>query len=213
MIDNTAPYIRKGDIVVLAPEYLFFYGRMMYGEEELLRTVLEVSLEKKPQLSFDQFQNMASYLLKYGLSKCKPSEYFNFQKDLYYGVNSFNKYGDANAHWGEKGKDFPPYIIHGDYNSDLIDLMNNFRNQTEKKGARLFISFPGYQKASYEINKRQVKRVHSELRKSKFTLLGTPEKYLMEGEMLFDSPYHLTKDGADRRTRRLIKDIQPYLSN
>ena len=43
MMDNTLPYIKSGDIVVVSPEYQEFYGTVAYGKEELLRTIIDIS--------------------------------------------------------------------------------------------------------------------------------------------------------------------------
>jgi hypothetical protein len=90
MIDNTLPYIRSGDVVVLVPEYTHYFRSLNYGSEELLRTILDIDINEIKHLNLNQVANMISFLPKYGLSKFKPTEYLNGGDSEIYSVNSFN---------------------------------------------------------------------------------------------------------------------------
>ena len=91
MMDNTIQYIREGDIIILAPEYSHFYGRSIYGGEELLRTVADIDLSKLLTLKKEQLVNISKSLVKYSSSKFKPTEYWDLKESDIYSVNSFNK--------------------------------------------------------------------------------------------------------------------------
>jgi len=209
MMDNTIKYVKEGDVIILAPEYLQFYGSMVYGGEELLRTVADLGFSKIGDLNKNQLKNVSKFLLKYSFSKFKPTEYFGFEESDVYSVNSFNQYGDVFTHWVMEQRDFRPYeTIKSDYNPHTIELMSDFRTAVEKKGASLFVTFPGYQASSYENNIANIKRVEKELIAHKFKLLGTPERYKIPDEMMFNTPYHLLKIGVDYRTKSLIEDFK-----
>ena len=92
MMDNTIQFIKEGDIVVLAPEYDHFYGSFVYGSEELLRTVVDVTFLP---LKSPQVKNIYKFIPKLALSKLNPIEYFGFNESDIYSVNSFNEYGDV----------------------------------------------------------------------------------------------------------------------
>jgi hypothetical protein len=49
--------------------------------------------------------------------------------------------------------------------------------------------------------------IRDELEKN-FTVLGTPERYMMPDSLMFNSSYHPNKKGVDIRTSRLIEDIK-----
>ena len=209
LMNNTLKYVRKGDIIILAPEYSHFYGRSIYGGEELLRTICDIDATKLLNLDKEQLKNISKYILKYSFSKFKPTEYWGFKESDVYSVNSFNKYGDACAHWTMKQQKFPSFdAIRNTYNPNAIKLINKFKNELENKGAKLYITFPSYQATSYDKSIKQIKRVEKELISNKFQLLGTPERYRMPDTMMFNTPYHLLKKGVDYRTKLLIEDIK-----
>ena len=209
MMDNTIQYIKENDIIILAPEYSHFYGRSVYGGEELLRTVADIKLSKLFDLKKEQFKNISNYILKYSFSKLKPTEYFGFKESDVYSVSSFNKYGDVNAHWEMQQQNFPPSeTIKTSYNSNTIKLIDAFRIELEQKGASLFVTYPSYQASSFDKSIKQIKRVEKELINNNFELLGTPERYRIPDKMMFNSTYHLLKIGVDYRTELLIEDLK-----
>jgi hypothetical protein len=210
MMDNTLNYIKKGDVIILAPEYSHFYGRSIYGGEELLRTVADINPLDIMDLETEQKKNTSKYLLKYIFSKFKPTEYFGFKESDIYSVNSFNKYGDVYTHWTMKQQKFSSAdTIRSIYNNpDAIKFIDSFRIELEKKGAKLFITYPSYQASSYDKSINQIKKIEQELLENNFELLGTPERYRIPDAMMFNTSYHLLKKGVDYRTKLLIEDLK-----
>jgi len=209
MMDNTLNYIKKGDVIILAPEYSHFYGRSIYGGEELLRTVADINPLDIMDLETEQKKNTSKYLLKYSFSKFKPTEYFGFKESDIYSVNSFNKYGDVYTHWTMKQQKFSSAdTIRSIYNPDAIKFIDSFRIELEKKGAKLFITYPSYQASSYDKSINQIKKIEQELLENNFELLGTPERYRIPDAMMFNTSYHLLKKGVDYRTKLLIEDLK-----
>jgi hypothetical protein len=209
MMDNTIQYVKESDIVILAPEYDHFFGRFVYGGEELIRTVADIELSKIFELKNEQLKNISKYILKYSFSKLKPTEYFGYKDSDIYSVSSFNQYGDVYTHWKMQQQNFPSFdTIKTNYNSNTIKLIDNFKIELEKKGANLFITYPSYQASSFDKSIMQIKRVEKELINNNFELLGTPERYRIPDSMMFNTPYHLLKTGIDYRTKLLIEDIQ-----
>ncbi len=209
MMDNTLQYVRKNDIIILAPEYSQFYGRYVYGGEELLRSVADVEFLDMFKLSVEQFKNISEYIIKYSYSKLKSSEYSGFKESDVYSVNSFNQYGDVDAHWNMEQRSFAPYgAINKDYNPNTIELINDFRVELNKKEANLLVTYPGYQASSFDRSINQIKRVEKELLNNNFEILGTPKRYRIPDSLMFNTPYHLLKKGVDYRTKLLIEDIK-----
>jgi len=209
MMDNTIEYVKPGDIVILSYEYQHFFNREVFGGNELLRTVLEVSPESIKTLSHNQLFNIFKFIPKYALSKIKPSEYFNMKpRSILYSRSSFNKYGDVFTHYRFAQKLFKPYKkIKGNINSEIICRIQQFKNKVEEKGATFYVTFPCYQATSFENSKCAIIAVENEL-KQHFVLLGSAERYKMADSLMFDTPYHLTKEGVDFRTKLLIEDLK-----
>ncbi|MGJ3234263.1 hypothetical protein [Marivirga sp.] len=213
MMDNTLPYIRKNDLIIMSPEYAHFFGTFAYGRTELLRTVLDVDKREALKLGSKQWINIIRYFPKYCLTKLKPSEYFNVEEDKFYGVNSFNKFGDTYSHWGEEPQNFTPFVrTKKSFNHNTINEILEFEKNIKAKSAELYIVYPGIQSTSFNNIYEQIKKVEKELNKTSLSIIGNPEKYKMADSLCFNSPLHLTKEGMDFRTTQLIKDLKTIIN-
>jgi len=212
MLDATERYVRAGDIVVVVPEYAHFDGSIAYGNESLLITVMDVSRSDLSLLRRQHWVNLIRHIPRFALSKLKPTQYFRIKLEGVYGVDSFNEYGDTNYHWGLPKRKFAPFGRgRQPFNYSVVDELCDFEKRINEKGAVLFVTFPGFQDISYENQKERIMKVEEELKKSGFHLLGTPERYKMPNSFMFDTPYHLTKQGVDYRTQLLIEDLKNAL--
>lgn len=214
MMDNTLPYIKEGDVVIISPEYEQFYGDFAYGADAMVHTVLDVSRSSICSLRIKQWVALCEGIPQYSLSKFDPAEHFKLKPNPYYSVNSFNEYGDESAHWSAKHLTVAPYEKFSDkYNPETITELIRFRDELQQKGAKLLIVYPDYQASSFNNCRDNITKVESELTKTSLTILGSPERYEMPDSLMFDTPYHLVKEGVDQRTKLLICDIRQALLN
>ena len=212
MMESTLPYIREGDIVVLVPEYSQFLDDNSYGGLELFRTIMDVKKSDLFKLNLKQFFGILKYFPNYALSKMNYHEYFNVEESDIYSVDSFNEFGDVNAHWKMKKQDFYPIVKNSEnLNYSVFDEIVKFERKIKEKKAILFISYPGLQKTSFENLKEEIKNIEKIYKENNFIILGTPERYMMPESMMFNTPYHLLKSGVDLRTSLLIEDIKKAL--
>lgn len=215
MMSNSLQYIRKGDIVILVPEYQQFYGDYAYGNEgeELTRTIFDVNISKIDLLNFKQIINVIKVLPKYSFSKFKVNEYFGLKESKIYSVNSFNNYGDAYMHWGLKKEDFKPFDhIVGNLNQEVFKEIKEFQTKIVKRKAVMFISYPGYQYTSFQNSKNNIKQIVNQFYRYNFNRIGSPEEYMIPDSLMFNTPYHLQKKGVDFRTNLLIYHIKQQLN-
>jgi hypothetical protein len=212
MMDNALNYVREGDIVIIAAEYQQFYKNFAFGGQDLVRLVADYDFKSILFLTKDQLAGFAKNSPDYILSKFNPQEYFLYHINPAYDSNIFNEFGDSSAHWRMEPRDFSPsQYFEGNLNFNLIQKMIEFEKALENKRARLFLSYPCYQKESFEINEGQIKNIEKEIIKRGFDILGTPERYIFEDDFMFDTPYHLTAEGVNRRTSLLIEDLREKL--
>jgi hypothetical protein len=216
MIDNTFQYCKKGDIVVLIPEYYHFYRDYNGGSEELLRTLLEVKPSNIKLLNINQIVNSMPFLGKTIRSKLNILAYFNVKLDINnaYSVNSFNKYGDAYVHWAKDSKLFSPNekIDTIAYNPKVIELIKIMEEKLIQKGCILYVAFPAFQETSFNRSVDAIKIVEAEYIENNFLILGNAERYRMPDSLMFDTPYHCNKKGVDLRTRYIIEDLKLILN-
>ena len=215
MMDDVLEHIKPGDIVVMAPEYQHFYGSYAYGRHSLLITVVDIDRDSLNNLSIKQWLDILPFFPHFSFSKLKPSEYF-FQQSKKIGVyerRSFNQYGDVDIHWSHPGKKVRPNDKFSDtLNENLIQAIVEFRDKLSQKGAILYVTFPGYQQASFDKNKEEISKIEKKLSENNFLLLGYPERYKIPNNMMYNTPYHLTKEGVDLRTQRLIEDLSQAIN-
>ncbi len=211
MLSNTIQYVKRKDIIILVPEYEHFYWDYNRGTQHLFRTIFDVNPSKIRLLNQIQMLNIVKYIPKYTVSKFKSTEYINVKENMVYGVNSFNQYGDTYTHWELGRKKFKPYSkIRGEFNQSVMERIKEFQAEIEKRNATLLISFPGLQDASYFNMTEQIKKVEAEYIKNGLIVLGSSKRYMIPDKMMFNTPYHLNKNGVDYRTSLLIEDFQKY---
>jgi hypothetical protein len=214
MMDNTVQYIQKGDIVVLVPEYQQFFSEYYLGSsEELLRTIADVNSANYKLLSLKQRFNLLAFIPHFSLSKLNPTEYFNVKEDAdgIYSVHSFNQYGDAYKHWKLEKVKFPPFSLNTGFNPKVIQGIKQFQSDLSAKDATLFVSYPCFQDISFFKSMQAIKEIETQYIKNGFTILGTPERYMMPDSLMFNTAYHLNKKGVDYRTELLIEDLKAKL--
>lgn len=209
MMDNTLPYVKSGDIVVLVPEYQQYLGSYAYGNQGLLRLLMDVDATGFSYLKKKQWFKLPKNLPDYFISKFDPNEYFDVKVNPAYRRDIFNDYGDSDAHWALKKQGFDPdEFTKKKLNKGIIKEMKSFEKNVNDLGAQLFISYPCFQATSFEINEKEIESIENEIKSNNFRVLGSAERYKMADTLMFDTPYHLIKQGVDLRTILLIEDIK-----
>ena len=208
MLDNTQQYVRKNDVIIIVPEYLLFYQPYDVTSDYLLRVVFDVAPEKRKLLSIKQELNLLEYLPKFSLSKFRPSQYRGFKENAIYGVNSFNEFGDCDAHWNLEKTKFPPDSIGGMFNEAVVKKIKEFESIARSKGAAVYLTYPCLDRVSFNISKDKILYVEKKLKEYEFDLLGDAQRYVMPTEMMYNTPYHLNKNGVDLRTDLFIEDYK-----
>ena len=214
MMDCTLPYIKASDIVIIAPEYANFYGDNAYGGEALAKMLLDVEPSYFQKLRLKQWFNVIGFVPKTVATRFFPTEYINVKEDKINSINSYNEYGDIYTHWNLKPRafvsleDFP-----GEFNDTIISNLRIFERSIHERGGRMFITFPAFNHTSFSKCKSKIMRIEHQLEAAGFCLLGKAERYVFEDSMMFNSSYHLSKEGVDMRTGLLVDDLRMALAD
>jgi hypothetical protein len=208
MLENYKTFLKSGDIVVVSPEYEQFFGDYAYGEEVLVRTILDVNRNNYNLLQFKHYALHLGAVPKILLSKLNIDEYTFKCEGGFYERNSFNQYGDVDVHWNTDFSSFTRNAIQGDYNYALVDYLKKYKNEMVNKGVEVYITFPCYESKSFAENIDKIKYHEREIIATGIELLGTPERYCFDKSFCFNSPYHLNRSGVEMRTNLLISDLQ-----
>lgn len=214
MMDEVIKFIKKGDLVILVPEYGNFYENNAWGSGyELLVTTLEVNNEYL-KLRPKQLISTLKYLPQYTRAKINPRNYLaKVDTNDIYSRKSFNQFGDAKNHW-EMDRVPGSYISYdsgSNFNGEIISEILKFSIKLNELGATLLFSFPCTQEAAAGSINPDIKEVEAQIKKTGLNILGTPRTFMFPDSLMFNSTYHLTKRGADLRTLKLIRLLKPFL--
>ena len=215
MINEVKPSIRKGDIVVLSPEYHhFFNNSLLDGEKILVALLFDVNRTDLKYITFTQALHLIPLTVEYSVSKLMRKELdvmdedVNNEFDKNYKRNSFNKYGDEVMHWN-----YPNQVIHQmvgtsaseDVSSSTLDLIRDFDQYLRTKGAKLIIIPPAFMASSYSGYQKVIGNITIKLKEQKTPFKIKPKSFVFPDSLYFNTVYHLNKQGVKQRTDSIVR--------
>jgi len=125
---------------------------------------------------------------------------------------AFNEYGDINYPRTTNEYTFTKTSVGvPGINSTCINRLNEFNKYCNEKGATLLVAgYPiGY--GEFTPDKKLFIDFWERLKKElDCTVISNIEDYFIEYKYFYDTPYHLTDEGAKIRTNQLIEDLKNY---
>jgi len=211
MIQNYLENMKPKDIVILAPEYHHFFGDFMNGHESTIYYNSIGKLNPFQDLDFKQLLNVLPYFPKFLFKKLDPREYFGFSRSKYFASYHFDKYGDLKKHWSMNNRPFKSNNeFEKEYNENVIEYIKEFEKKLDNANCELYIIPPSYNLTSGINNKKSVNIVSRKLKNSGLSIIGKHEDYIFIDSLFFNSPYHLNKEGTNKRTLMLINDFKKF---
>lgn len=207
--------VTPGDIYVVNH---ISYWRYDYIESPLLAwTTFENHLKlwrlmKKTDYS-NMYHSFSAYVKKIISRRNNFIDDSKASEDNAYLRSSFNEYGDI-ATYRE-----PTY---GDYSADIyppsvdiseVEALNEWKKYLEERGATLLIAgfpihidqWPEYADENY-MDSYQAELID----KMDCDVISDWRDYCYTSEYFYDTPYHLTSEGARLRSEQLVKDLQKW---
>ncbi len=205
--------VRQGDIVYLSPEYYldlkgdfklkrytgqFFPEANSYYQSNPLKDGMQeikIHIEKtRNEIKAFRFNN--------------PATDKNAKNEIsVYSRKAFNKYGDVVAHLGQA----KPEIINDrtalQYRYwEGIKVLNEFNDFAKANKVKVFFVYPNYPQSEYEKNKKAIKGLAADLAKDlTIEIINRPEDFLYDDTLFFDTIYHLSKEGREKRTEAMLR--------
>ena len=225
MLAQVRPYIKRGDIVVIVPEYDQFYGDFSNGDNTLntallyapadrigdfIRSYSVVDVVLRPRVE----NTRRSFLHALAAAAGKEKEFFPPDTNPVYNRRSFNEYGDVVSHIGKKGmhpdsifvSHLPPLA---DFNAETIEDLNGIADKAKDEGARAYFMFPSYIDRSYTINVGAIDSLTRKLTKGmRIPVVGTAADFSYPKNLFFDTRYHLNEEGRRLRTLEMVKILR-----
>lgn len=205
MLDEVKPYLKFGDIVVIIPEYEQFTGDLFYGDKTLIE-VAALTHNKLPILSMPIMQ-LANNVLKLNeyIFNYSPGRSSNLNTDPIYARNSFNSFGDVTAHLflpNEKySRDYK--AISTIINKTAVQYLHNFIATNMARGITALIFYPCLERTYYYRNEVIIMEIEKALNANGIKALSTPQDFLYNDELFFNSNYHLNMQGRQLFTDKL----------
>jgi len=139
IIDDCFPRLKRGDILVLSPEYGHFFGKMAYGEVPMADLVYLSGFRLAGKLNWRQWYSLIDNTPKYLRTKLEYA-FLNslpMAKDSVYSLSAFNKYGDVVAHWKNDGNKYSEPLktpCLGEWNSVFFSYLIGELGLLQKRG-------------------------------------------------------------------------------
>jgi len=219
MLREVEEDIRKGDIVVVTPEYEHF-GRELVTE--VLFTVLEHRAENLDYLEsvqvpmlLDRAHIYFGQVARAGLRRLRGARVKPVS--LPYCRDGVDGFGDMVGHRGLPSQDLSKlhmFIAPFDngYIDDVVTRLNAFHDHCEQRGAQAVLAYPAAPSEKMLPHIDRIRSVAAAVREEcRMPVLNTPATAAMPLAQFYDTVYHLGPAGARVRTERLLEWLKPYL--
>ena len=140
-----------------------------------------------------------------------------YESDPVYSRSGFDRFGDlTTSRRSQISYSFMELDI-SIVTSDGLGRYNELCRELTERGASCCFTFPAYPAGNSTAQEIApwvddfATKVTSLLDDRYITVISRIEDCFIQGPVFYDSPYHLTPEGADIRTQRLISDLKVYL--
>jgi hypothetical protein len=221
-IEVILPHVRKGDTVVLVPEYEMLFTGLWPFQKQYYRWFLAVDpaaawrlyyARQKPEVLFADFLMLmrdklgALFVIPFkGNHSLAGNGYIRYEQVV-------NRFGDGS----EEIRPAPPDQLAGRnnvYQADafkptVVEELNEFTARLVARGARVLLTFGVFPDGEYALNQKLIEATAGQLRDDgTFQVLGHPRDFLYPYSEFSDSVNHLRLAARTLRTRRLAELLQ-----
>ncbi len=217
MLSDVLPYIQKGDIIILSPEYEQFGETYNGGIQNTLLYATDPTSAKNIT-STHQIPGLISHTLmllqiesaeiqrriKREPEKCK-------EKTGVYCKSSFNDFGDIVSHHTKEPiniKQRTVTMYNKNPSTESLRGIAMFAHKATKKGALVVFSFPPLATRYFDANSATIEQYEAAIKTIPFlVVLDKPSDHRYDESLFFDTEYHLSMEGKEERTRRLLSKL------
>ncbi|MBD0320667.1 MAG: hypothetical protein ICV87_10060 [Gemmatimonadetes bacterium] len=219
MLGEVKPYVQRGDVIVVSPEYAQFYG-MLDGEVTLpdmaaiypraFASFSSVGQALTLSRSFSDHVSGRVALLGARLKGQSAA----IQDPVYF-RRGFNRRGDLESHLGRPAQDISALsLVAAEADTSAFDEraiaeLNRFQRFAREHGATAVLVLPRIPDAHYRRQARLIDFAHRRLRAESGMLVAADlSSTILPGSSFYDTPYHLTAEGRARNTDAIIRAIR-----
>lgn len=219
-LDESLPYIKPGDIVVLQIEYgNFFSGGN--GEPETLPLLLNaIGWENARRMNAAQLRNVTAGIPQVAWTNLKRLAKWPITHTLdtqprtdkfVYTRSGFNAYGDEVSHLRFSNQPANPgtATTHQTVDKEFIHYLKHTISLYEKRGARVIILPPASSQANFRLHYNS--HIGEALESIGHAYAKPPEQMTVPDSCAFDTGYHLNQTGTRINTLRIANTLVPHL--
>ncbi|MBI3627219.1 MAG: hypothetical protein HY220_00505 [Candidatus Sungbacteria bacterium] len=223
-LEEVKPDLKKGDAVLVIPEYEQFQD-LFEGNGAILDLVQYDPSLARHITSWRQVREMVKYFPNFLQNNFKRGmveplfRRFGLtigKSERRYYRSDFNAAGDLVGYLKDPRSDSidisrlnPGYI-----NPAAIEALSNFTAFAKQKGAPVVFIFPSYSTPAYQENKDTVNAIYKKLQQIRDLVIpDSPSDFIFSTGQLFDSSYHLVGAGREDRTSRIIAKLKTVLAH
>ena len=204
------PLVRRGDTVLVIPEYANFEESTCFGNTELLMMVCDIIPEQKKLLSFRQWLHLLPIIPKYGADKIRHVFMPTRVKDM---SSDFDAFGDSIGSSATSRLAHVPFPLArhkgaNSFNGTALGYISDFVAAVCAKGGEVYLFPPAFQASSFRRQERYVGNVYMQCDSAGLPFVALPSRYAMDDKYFYDSPYHLNRAGREIRSRLIIDDLK-----
>jgi len=219
MLQQVSPWIREGDVLVLAPEYHAF-TRYTHGDPRILALLLEGDPAFTRYLTFEDLKATLDYgflrrsgnVLRSVFGMDDPVLEF---RNTVYRRDAFNSNGDIISHEGRRlgGRMGARFFYPSGQGQSAIKRLNEFYAMCRNRRIRVFLVHPPFASNAYLQYKLSIEKLENELRQDlTIPILDSPQDGVFSQSEMFDTVYHPGPKARDKRSQALADILAKSLA-
>ena len=217
MVEHVRPFVRKGDVVVLVPEYAILSASGVVDDGVVASTLLSAPASLR-YIQADDWGPLLRGFPDFALHRTivDPASALaksaNLRNVYTYTRRGFDARGDEVGHLREP-KPRLTFTMTFDPNVAVqIGRLNRFAADMAQRGATTVFLYPAVPRGVIQANRADVEAYDRAVRAAiTFPISGTPEEAAVDDGAFFDTAYHLDGEGRAANTARIVRQLQSLL--
>lgn len=208
MIDDCFPRLKRGDVLVVNPEYALFFNDRAYGESALTDVLFldnfrnAALLDRKQWLSvMNNIPNLLHEKLKYAAINAS-----GIPSDPVYKLSGFNNHGDVVAHWKLNDKQYVGHLAPqslGKMNEGTFGYMKAHLDEVRHRGITVVVYPTVISATAYQNSLSDIMLTDSMFRSIGYPYVCPVSDVVRPDTSFYDTSYHLKHTGAVWHSRHL----------
>jgi len=208
MIDDCFPRLKRGDVLVFSPEYVFFFDDHAYGESALTDVLFLDNFRNAALLDWKQWRSVVNNIpnllhekLKYAVINSS-----GIPSDPVYKLSGFNKHGDVVAHWNLNDKQYVGHLAPqplGKINTSIFGYMKKHLDELRQLGIKVVVYPAVISSTAYQNSRSDIMLTDSMFRSIGYPNVCPVSDVVRPDTSFYDTSHHLKHAGAIWHSKHL----------